>query len=399
MSWLKQKLALILAGVVLLPLGAVGAASGCDPLINLSPLLIGEVRPLLEGKTAVERASIKSQKIASLQVCGHHLQEGLDINIKDIKYVDGHVEVFAQAWKDGKQLGFGVDGTVDVERFRIFNPPILLDDPNGPIVLEHTHLITGEVVQRKLREDPRGALIFSLAHAIKLVGRNDSKIVVGKVGNTTSTFYSGSAGDGSVTNSAAASWATVHDATDGSSNDDTSALSYIMGDRKVSTTFYIIKAFLPFDTSAIADTDTISSAILSVWTSSDGGSGGAENMYLVATTQASNTALENADFDQQGVASLKSGGGTFSMDSTTPGTEVDVTLASPDANVSKTSFTKLGIREYDHDVANVEAVNNKYQSIYTAEQTDTANDPTLVVIHAATAVLYNQTTSSIIWWE
>ena len=54
---------------------------------------------------------------------------------------------------------------------------------------------TKEVTIRKLREDPEQALQESLAHTINVVAKPDTNIVTGKVGRTTSTFYS-SAGDG-----------------------------------------------------------------------------------------------------------------------------------------------------------------------------------------------------------
>lgn len=99
------------------------------------------------------------------------------------------IELFAKAWKGDKQLGFGKDGSVEIERFRIFNPPILVDDPNGDIVREWTDEKTGELKQRKLREDPIEAIRQTVAHNVKIVGKENAQIVIGKIGNTTSTFY------------------------------------------------------------------------------------------------------------------------------------------------------------------------------------------------------------------
>ena len=351
--------------------------------------IVDTIESKLIGKPGNIKAQIKSQEISKHDMSGFYVRNGLTVQIVgaitpiNISGQNG-IQLYAKAWRNGQPLGFGKDGTIETERFLIFNPPILVGDPNGTITRTTTNPFTGEIRQKKLREAPIEAIKITLVDIINIVGKTNTQIVAGSVGNTTSTFYSG-AGDGSVTNSAAAAWATVHDATAGSAKNDTTEIGYIMGDRKVSTTFYIIKVFLPFDTSAITDTDTISSATMTVFTSTDGGSGGAENMYLVATTQADTASLVVEDFDQAGTASLKSGGGSFSMDSTTSGTQVDVTLASPDTNVSKTGFTKLGIREYDHDVANVEATNNKYQSIQTSDTAGTTSDPKLVVVHAAAA--------------
>src|SRR3990167_4451732 len=78
---------------------------------------------------------------------------------------------FKKVWKwtpGGKQVGFGKDGTVDIERFVFINPPILVSDPNGDIIREWTDDTTGELKQRKLRESPQEALLQSLAHTISV---------------------------------------------------------------------------------------------------------------------------------------------------------------------------------------------------------------------------------------
>ncbi len=80
--------------------------------------------------------------------------------------IDGGVQVFARAWDaNDRQIGFGKDGTVDIERFRIFNPPILVSDPKGDIVHEFINE-DGEVFRQNYREDAYGALLQVLAHTI-----------------------------------------------------------------------------------------------------------------------------------------------------------------------------------------------------------------------------------------
>src|SRR3989304_1790351 len=70
-----------------------------------------------------------------------------------------------------KPIGFGKDGSVETERFRFYNPPIMVDDPAGIIIRESTDM-EGKITQRRLREDPAQAIKESLAHTIKVTGQD-----------------------------------------------------------------------------------------------------------------------------------------------------------------------------------------------------------------------------------
>src|SRR3990167_4725754 len=97
------------------------------------------INELLQNKTAIEKSRIKSEEISKLNHIGTYddLRYGLKVEIQSLKAIEVNgshgVEIMARAWKGTKQLGF-VDGTVEIERFRIFNPPIVVDDPNGDII-------------------------------------------------------------------------------------------------------------------------------------------------------------------------------------------------------------------------------------------------------------------------
>ena len=52
-------------------------------------------------------------------------------------------------------------------RFRIFDPRILFDDPNGDIISERYDMATKTMIPRKLKEDPIEAIRQSLAYLIK----------------------------------------------------------------------------------------------------------------------------------------------------------------------------------------------------------------------------------------
>src|SRR3990167_555672 len=161
------------------------------------------IRELLEDRTAEQRASIKGLEIARVLVSNPRTNvkfsgADFDIEILETKPINKGVEVLARAWHPGgRQVGFGVDGSVDIERFRIFNPPILVTDPVGDILHEWVDP-QGEPRHRKLREDPKEALLRDLAHTIKLVGKDGRNIVRGKIGNTTSTFYPAAGSGGGV---------------------------------------------------------------------------------------------------------------------------------------------------------------------------------------------------------
>jgi len=147
----------------------------------------------------------------------------LEIEIIEVNIIEGGVEVFARAWNENGQIGFGKDGTVDIERFRIFNPPVLVADDNGNIERggEFLDSIQEDSPFRYYREDAEEALLQSLEQTINTISKHgSSKIVSGKRGNTTTTFYpdastESTSVDGYTTDdnssTTARTWAQVHD--------------------------------------------------------------------------------------------------------------------------------------------------------------------------------------------
>jgi hypothetical protein len=132
-----------------------------------------------DSSAAAEAADLKAAEIVKENPVGEYTnsQYGITIDIQGVSKIPGGVEVFARASKNGKPLGFGPDGTVETERFRFFNPPILVDDPTGSIVREWTDSVTKQTVTRHLREDPIAAIRDDLAHAISLTGKEGAAIV------------------------------------------------------------------------------------------------------------------------------------------------------------------------------------------------------------------------------
>lgn len=326
---------------------------------------------------------------------------GVTIEIKSVQKIEGGIEILARAWKDGKQLGFGKDGSVEIERFRIFNPPILVDDPNGDIVRESIDDKTGEIRRRILREDPIQAIRESLAHTIHLVGKEGTNIVKGKIGSTTSTFYpdpdvESTSVDGLVNNDpvSAVAWATIHDATAGTGAKPSATLDSFarVSCHATSNTYDLItRSFFLFDTSSIPDTDTINSAVLSIkgnggtdtWTT-----GTKPNINIVASTPASNTDLVTGDFDQLGTTAFSTAKTTATWSTSAYN---DFTLnASGLAAISKTGVSKFGARDMIYDAPNVEPTwASGQQVIFQGNYTDTvgtSSDPKLVVEHGSSDI-------------
>lgn len=355
------------------------------------------IKDLITNKNAKERVQIKSREIAKMDFSGlfQNAYYGIDTQIiGEVKEIQGGIEFFAKAWKNGKPLGFGKDGSVEIERFRIFNPPVLIESLDGDVIQELTEDITKRRIIRKLKENPIEAIKQTLAHIIKLVGKENSKIIKGKIGNTTSTFYpdadpESTSVDGSVRHALDnQTWATIQGGA-GNTVVDTGtgeALGLIYSG-STSGWQQISRAIFLFDTSAIADNDIIDSATLSFY--GNGKSDGltiSPTLNVYSSAPASNTALAAGDYDSLGTTAFSTNI-TNANFSTTAYNDF-VLNASGLAAISKTSVSKFGTRESTYDALNVEPTRNgnsllSHFNANCADQTGTANDPKLVVVHTA----------------
>lgn len=362
---------------------------GCQPVISIEGMLPApSIEASLTGKTTGEQSNLKSQEIASRQLCGmyHSATFGIDIDIKSIEKIDGGVQIFARAWKDGKQLGFGVDGTVDIERFRFFNPIILVDDPTGNIT-KNVVDFKGKISQHKQREDPTEAMRQDLAHTISMVGKLDTKIVAGKKGNTTSTFNPAAGANSPVDGKlgkTAALYTLSHDATSG----DSSATSVTETNVYIANAFFggnynVRRAATLFDTSALAG-QTISSATLSFYgnTDHDGTNGWTAKVVSVAPAATNN--LVDADFNKAnwGTTALSD---TAILQSAWANAYNDYPLnATGLTAINQSGVSKFGLR-VSADIDNTSAnADGDYNAFFSAD--NGSNIPKLVVIHTTAAV-------------
>jgi len=381
---------------------AISLLTGCSQQLGLEvPTLTIEkdgIEKVLKDKTSVEKIKIKSEELAKVSI-GKFKKNDLDIEIiGDIKEIDGGIELFAKAWKDGKQLGFGKDGSVEIERFRFFNPPVLVGDVNGDIVREFTDVATKEIKQRKLKYDPEEAIKQILEQTINVVGKDGSNIIIGKVGNTTSTFYSAAGANSPVDGYAqhrtggagtGVSWSTLVGAA-GTTAIVTGTQTYafsILADTTSGQWRIIRRGIQLFNTAAI-DTDEISSATFSLKgiAKSDTLST-TPNVNIYSSNPASDSNLVGGDYDSLGSTEFSSSVAYADLtnDSTT---YVDFILnASGIAAIDKTGISKLGTRNANRDVANSSPTwssgAQSYWLAYYADEAGTTSDPKLVVEHSA----------------
>lgn len=211
---------------------------------------------------------------------------------------------------------------------------------------------------------------------------------------TTETFYP-TAGDGYAYKSSA-SWDTAHDATTGLGRTAT-ASALVVGTGKTTTSYYLYRAFLPFDTSSIPDDATIISATLNVYpyAKKNEDNDGDDFVTVVQTSQASTTTLSQEDFDQAGSTDNPTEGIDTSerkdITSVTAGTYFTFNLNSTGRDwISKTDVTKLGLRE-GHDVIDSSFTSSsttasQYNYLYTrsSEYSSTTYDPYLAVTYTQT---------------
>lgn len=199
---------------------------------------------------------------------------------------------------------------------------------------------------------------------------------------TTDQFFSG-AGDGFVNKTGQANWAAARDAADGTNADATSTTAGVLCQPSADGGWRIDRIFLPFDTAAIPDGVTITSANLNIMLSSKTDNVSGVTIDLVTTSQADTATLATADFDQVGTTEQAA---ALTIASMTTDVYSTYTLnATGISNISKTGFTKFGLRT-SHDTDNTACTdagtNTSSASFYMSEETGTSKDPYLLVSYA-----------------
>ncbi len=351
------------------------------------------IEQLLKNKNAKEKANIKGLEIAKLISIPKTLRNNYYIEVAEMKAIEDGVEMFVRAWdKNDNPIGFGKDGSIEIERFRIINPPVLISDPNGSIVRTwiEKDIVTGvEVTKtRTLREDPTATILSIIADVAKVHGKSGENIIIGKIGSTETIVFpdtgTGSTTvDGHIEHDASVSWANTHDAATASNEPNESLVSMEVYSQFVSGSRYIIgRGFLLFDTSSIPDGDDINSAVIDLFViQADNPDDDAQDyINIYTTTPAADNDLVKGDYDQIGTTEQATSIDIANL--TTSAYNSFVLNSTGLGNISKTGVTKFGARE-GHDVESIPIVTSKNVMIArSVDQTGTNEDPKLVVQHS-----------------
>jgi hypothetical protein len=346
-----------------------------------------------------DRANVKGRAIASMGSIAKIRRGAYSIEIQRLEPIEGGVQVFARAWDaNDQQIGFGTDGSVEIERFRIFNPPVMVPDGTIPVV---TTSATGTDTryQHIFREDPREALLQAVEHAIAVSNVHDARnIIKGKVGRTTDTFYS-SAGatdpvDGRIlrygVNDSFASIRSGNGTYAGPSVTAAQAASLVSS---ATTNQYseLARGVYVFDTSAISSVDTVASATFSFTSYGKDNEGpGNPDLHIFWGATTANNDVVTGDY-QNNQASGSLGSVAYTSISTDSSTYNSISLSSL-ANINKGTGarTKLGSGtqwDVNNSLSGYTWTSglNSYIGVNFADinGSGTTADPKLVVVHTS----------------
>lgn len=342
---------------------------------------------------AKERATLKGAEIAKIGKVERTKVGDLELEVVSMNAIPGGVEVFARVWDEKGQIGFGPDGTVDIERFRIFNPPILVPDGTKEL---RTDEKGHEYEVDNFKEDPQEALLQSLAHTISVKKERFSSDLIQplKVGNTTSTFYPTVDGYarkvGTSTN-----WEGVQNVNGDSSDYAADNVPmFIEAFSDGSQWFQLVRGLVGFDTSAIGDTDTISAATLSFYgsdkTETASGFSAVYEVTISEGSTASTTTIADSDYQATRSAGTTEFVGTRkSYAGWSVGSYNDFTLdADGIGNIDKTGQSTFAMRigaDFDNSPYSIPASGDRYTRVNwsTSEVAGTSQDPKLVVEHTS----------------
>lgn len=344
------------------------------------------IRGLLENKNSKEKLNIKSLEISKFNHKGKFKKGDIDFEIISLEPIVGGVQIFARAWKDGIPLGFGSDGSVEIERFRIFNPPILVDDENGDIIKAYIDPTNGQKRLRLLKEDPQRAIQEIILEAIKSIGKESETIIIGKTGKTTDIWYP-EAGQGTYTfdgvcQSDWLSWSTSHDASSSLNAwvDQTFSWAACVG-RDALTQFSIARGMFLFRYSIPSGSTNISAKISLNGYCSNATNDGKNYVRLVSSNPGSNTNISTNDYNDLGSTGWAN---DYDLDNMVTEQYYDFDFNATGLSQLTADGTykilKAGFRT-GHDLENSPPANQTYTGFgaYFADYAGTTKDPKLTI--------------------
>lgn len=366
-------------------------------------------RTLLEKSkvlTPIQYMNAKADAIGKLGAKPRKNIGEYDVEILSTKKIIGEngipaTQIRARAWyADGMQVGFGPDGTVDIETFNYYNPRVFVPDVAGEYARNGKR--GNSIVVERFREDPQQAMYDALAYTLRVKKEkfDNRRIQQGKVGTTTSTFYpdanpeSTSGDSGLQYTNASATWAAVHDQTTGSNAYESNATFSIESQSATCTDWQIQRGLFVFDTSSIPDTDSASSVTLGVYVAtgniSNGDNDAQDYIAVYESNHTATTSFSTSDFDYTKFGTtVWSDTKDLTSDFTLDAYNTFTLTAAGIADLSVTSVTRYSMRE-GHDAENVSYTcgggNTTNRIILnSADTASTTTDPILTVEHSAAA--------------
>lgn len=399
--FLQKKIWIVLVGIIgIIILGKNYIAK--FPLGEIATSTPPIVIPIVERN----KISLSTSEIAKIgSVAKTKRTDGFEgyieiLNINPYKTPLGRdgIEVYARAWdKNDNRIGFGKDGTVDIEHFIFVNFSITTINP--------------------LDSEIENAVLNALSETIKIKKEkfDGSHIKFGKIGSTTLTSYPDTGNPGSVTvdgwmnygdgdnpNTYSVGWATMHNASAGQETGPygTATQSQIkIRSRTITNEWeWLYRGFMTFDTSSITSGGTISSATTSLYGAStidELSLSATYNMNIYGATLAADNTITLGDFDQVNVATSSTAINYSSY--STVGYNNFALNAGALAVIDKIGVTQYSVRDTNYDANNTApAWGNTLRtglSWWTADDDGTAvcgsatcRDPKLVVEYTAAAI-------------
>ena len=176
-------------------------------------------------------------------------------------------------------------------------------------------------------------------------------------------------------------WASVHDATDGTAAGTSTALDTLIEVQELAAgvRYGIYRSGFGFDLSSIAGA-TISAVTMSYWPTAKNNTA-AGNATIYSFTPAVNNSFAVADYDQFGTTAFST---NVLVSGVTTGQYLDFAFNSTGVtNTTPGAINNFGTREVTFDVANSAPPNDTRCNLdgYFADQAGTTNDPKLVVTY------------------